>query len=308
MKLPDFPDLSADRLEAVSRRFGGRPLTRLPEVGIFNAVFALGDDLILRVPRDDPKFAEALERESRIIPMARAAGVRTPDLIVFEEDHALFPWPFVVLERVPGTHLAALDLEPEAVADVWRELGADYARLHAGVLPGADNADLVSHDLPDPREMAARCAEEGHYGPSEVRWLDRWLARLEEAARTDHPRRFLHGDPQATNVMVDPAGPRYRAVIDWGAATWGDPAWDFAGVPLRAVPFMLEGYRAQGLLDPDPSLEARILRRQLQVGLFLLGRGPAPGRSWAERSAGVLLEVLRFLTSPQGAAWNAWIS
>lgn len=35
-------------------------------------------------------------------------------------------------------------------------------------------------------------------------------------------------------------------------------AWDFAGVPLRAVPYLLEGYRAAAL-EADETVEARIL-------------------------------------------------
>jgi len=41
--LPNFPDVSDDVLCAIAARYGG-PVVRLPEVGIFNAVFSLLDD------------------------------------------------------------------------------------------------------------------------------------------------------------------------------------------------------------------------------------------------------------------------
>jgi len=97
-------------------------------------------------------------------------------------------------------------------------------------------------------------------------------------------------------VNADPL--MYVAVIDWGAAALGDAANDFAGVPLRAVPFMLQGHRDVVSLDDDENAEARILWRHLQLALFTLPRGAEPGRSWAERPLAMLLEVLRFSLDP----------
>jgi hypothetical protein len=94
-------------------------------------------------------------------------------------------------------------------------------------------------------------------------------------------------------------------VIDWGSASRGDPAFDFAGVPLRAVPFMLEGYRRVSALDGYAPVEARILWRHLHLSLYVLGRGPLPGWSWAERPLPTLLDVLRFFVDALGGAWAA---
>src|SRR5215470_791118 len=41
---------------------------------------------------------------------------------------------------------------------------------------------------------------------------------------------------------------------------------DLAVVALRAVPFMLEGYRESVQIDADPDLEARIVWRHVQLG------------------------------------------
>jgi hypothetical protein len=103
--------------------------------------------------------------------------------------------------------------------------------------------------------------------------------------------------------MVTPDPLRYVAVIDWGSAGWGDAAEDFAGVPLRAVPFMLQGHRYLTALDHDDSAEARILWRHLQLGLFALPRGAVPGRSWAERPLAMLFEILRFFLADPDERW-----
>ena len=103
--------------------------------------------------------------------------------------------------------------------------------------------------------------------------------------------------------MVRPDPPTYLALIDWGACGWGDAAHDFAGIPLRAVPFMLEGYREVAPLPEDETAEARILWRHLQIALYLLGRPPQPGLSWAERPAAMLLEIMRFFLGSPGRPW-----
>jgi hypothetical protein len=104
-------------------------------------------------------------------------------------------------------------------------------------------------------------------------------------------------------VAVSPL--TFEAVIDWGSAAIGDAALDFAGVPLRAVPFMLSGYREVAPLDGDANAEARIVWRHLQLSIWTLPRGAAVGLSWAERPLPMLLEVLRFFMEPPDDRWYA---
>jgi len=122
-------------------------------------------------------------------------------------------------------------------------------------------------------------------------------------ALTPVPIRVLHGDSQATNVMVIPDPLRYMMVIDWGSAGWGDAAEDFACVPLRAVPFMLQGHPDLTAFDDDNSAEARILWRHLQLGLLTLPRAAVPGRSWSERPLAMLFEIFRFFLAEPGERW-----
>jgi hypothetical protein len=68
---------------------------------------------------------------------------------------------------------------------------------------------------------------------------------------------------------------------------------------------------------PTESLEAITERHNLraeeisplkEVGIFnaiyLVGRPPQPGRSWAERPAAMLLEVTRFFLGSPGRPWT----
>jgi aminoglycoside phosphotransferase (APT) family kinase protein len=307
MNLPAFPDVSTDLLHAIVERhgLGAVAFSRLPEVGIFNAIYALGSDLILRVPRNHPAFIDAARKEAVAAPAARTAGVRTPQLLAFDSALDLLPVPYTIYERVHGETLGLLDLEPGDSPQAWRELGHDLALLHTRVAAEGPIAKVEIHGLPDPRLWLEEIAREGYFTAMEAHWLTGWLDRLAPAALAPVARCFLHGDIQTTNMMIRAGSLDYLAVIDWGSSGWGDPAWDFAGVPLRAAPWMLASYREVAPLDE--TAEARILWRHLQLALLVLRRGPLPERSWAERPLAMLLEIMRFLIESPAEPWRSLV-
>ncbi len=104
--------------------------------------------------------------------------------------------------------------------------------------------------------------------------------------------------------MVSFGSREILALLDWGSSGWGDPAWDFVGIPMRAVPVMLEGYRAVHPLTQDDTAEARIIWRQLQIALALARRAPQPEQSWGECPLGMLLDILRFFAEDPGPRWR----
>src|SRR5262249_36753770 len=187
----------------------------------------------------------------------------------------------------------------------WRALGRDLARLHrdadragpAGALPSGDG-------VPDARALVEQRAREGWFSPVETRWLSRWIDRLEPTGAPAAGPCLVHADVQASNVMVGPDA-EYRALIDWGCAHRGDPAIDFLGMPLRAVPDVLAGHREVAPLDRDETAEARIVWYHLRAALWLMPRGAAPGCSWGEQPLAMLLDLLRFFLEDPGERWLA---
>ncbi|GAB2567503.1 phosphotransferase family protein [Kribbella endophytica] len=106
--------------QAIAAAHGVDPsqVTELPG-GVANHVFRLGPTLILRIPRS-PAFIADLHKEAAVIPIARAAGVRTPAIVAqgtIPLDN--IPSPYVVMERVHGhdlvTHASAARTQPGAV-------------------------------------------------------------------------------------------------------------------------------------------------------------------------------------------------
>jgi aminoglycoside phosphotransferase (APT) family kinase protein len=306
--LPDFPPIPPEALAAIARqqRVSVSQITPLPDVGITNKIYGFGDHLILRVPRNHPHIISLAYKEAKVVPATRTAGVHTPAILLFDDSCTLLPVPYTLYERVSGETLGLLDLEPEATPDVWRALGQDLARLHAAITPALLPPEEVGQ-CEDLRSAPKTLADAGLFTLMEARWLERLLEHLAPYALAKIPLRFLHGDSQTTNMIVRPGSLEYVAVLDWGSSGWGDVAWDFLGIPLRAVPFMLEGHREIAPLDGDETAEARILWRHLHIALWLMRRGPQPTHSWAERPLAMLLEIMRFLLESSDPRWSAFL-
>jgi hypothetical protein len=130
--------MSSKTLEAIGERHNLRAgeISPLKDVGIFNAIYLVGGEYVLRVPRDAPPFVAAICKESAAVPAARAAAVKTPALVAFDDSLELLPVPYAIYERVHGkTTLADIPLSsrttPAAGTLVGRTLGGDAARDHA---------------------------------------------------------------------------------------------------------------------------------------------------------------------------------
>jgi Ser/Thr protein kinase RdoA (MazF antagonist) len=308
-------EVTPEALAALLARYGlppSTPVTRMVSTGIINTIYAVGNDLVLRVPR--VKYGDYIRKEARVVPQARTAGVRTPALIAMDDWLDILRVPYALYERVHAATLGLLHVEPAEAAHAWHELGRDLGRLHAGIapIPWSERLGARAETERPPRTpqqlVEEEAAPDGWLTPIEARWLLSWfdrLAPLVERGKDTRVARLLHADTQPTNVMVDGDTLEYRALIDWGDARWGDPADEFVGPPLRAVPYMLAGYREVLPLDDDETAEARILWGQLRFMVSVLWRGKALEYGWGERPLPRLIEIARFFLEDHGPRWAA---
>ena len=302
------PVVNEETVQLIVSRFDlPYPLSaaRLPDVGINNAIFALGENLILRVARNDPEIFASVRKEALIIPLARQIGVRTPELIAFDDSLELLPTPFGIFERSTGQTLGLLELPPSAAANVWREVGRNIARLHAGIKEEGLIAALpdASLELAQPEDLEIA----GYFTKTEANWFTAWLERLGDLSGSSQTRRFIHADLQATNVIVssrpEDDAVSFVALLDWGASGWGDPAADLAGAPPRALPFIVEGYNE--IAEMDGTLAARVMACHVRATLARATRRPKPGQSWAERPLAQLIDLFRFGLEQQSGSWQS---
>src|SRR5215472_8964636 len=124
MNLPDFPPIPLEALAVIAKlqQVSVSQITLLPHIGITNKLYGLGDHLMLRIPRNHPHIISLAHKEAKVVPAARAAGVHTPAILLFDDSCTLLPVPYTLYERVLGETLGLLDLEPEATPEVWRAL------------------------------------------------------------------------------------------------------------------------------------------------------------------------------------------
>jgi aminoglycoside phosphotransferase (APT) family kinase protein len=268
-------------------------------IGGGSCVYRLGKDYVLKVPHHDPAPIASMQIEAVAAAAGRAAGVRTPRLIAFDDTLDLLPVPYLVYERVHGQPLSQLETPPAMVHQVWRAVGSDLARLHTADHPAPLQHLLPTHGLTpdtDPRPWVEELQAGGGLSPTQARWLADILERLAPAALSMRVTCLCHGDVNAANVLVGPSTPRaYTALLDWGGAGWADPALDFSAVSLDAIPFMLAGYREIARLPDDNTAEARILWYYLRLALFSLRRADTTESERHHRIARLLQDTQAYL-------------
>ncbi len=278
------------------------PIRPMASNGVVHALWALGREYVLRVPKPEEMCLGDLHAEVAAIPVARAAGVRTPALVAFDDTQEIIEVPYAIVDRVHGTDLSQLAPDDIRVPDLFRQLGVQLATLHTAPVPDPHRWFRV----PGTWDVDALLAETVAAGMLD-RNARRWFARMLEETETDHgtPRTcFLHNDVKPDNMMVNHHDE--LVLIDWGDAGIGDPAHDLASLRAAAIAQALSGYRE--IVDPntDPTLEQRVVHLALSNALAGLRRTPAAGPSWYRPLAAVMADLLAFATD-EPETWSHWI-
>src|SRR5512134_3593098 len=100
----------------------------MPNSGMVNEAWAIGDQYVLRIATSEESDGEAA-REAVVVPLVRTAGVRSPRLIAADLSCDLAPRPYTIYERAAGVLLGHLDDDPLLFTSLYRELGREFALL-----------------------------------------------------------------------------------------------------------------------------------------------------------------------------------
>ena len=225
----------------------GASLRRLRAAGSSNVLYRLGDDLLVRLPRQ-PGGSVAIEKEARWLPvLSSVLPVRVPDVVLVGAPGFGYPERWSIVGWIDGEHPAT----PVAAgsAQFARDLAAVVARLRAAEVPPSAHADPALHRYrADPigaidgeiRRYLAACGTIADL-PLDVdgalRFWDRAVALPDPPA--DDAARWVHADLLAENLLV--AEGRLTAVLDFGAVALGRPgvdlvaAWETLGPADREV-------------------------------------------------------------------------
>ncbi|MFI8219413.1 aminoglycoside phosphotransferase family protein [Streptomyces sp. NPDC085932] len=196
------------------------PLRRLESSGTENAMFRLGTDKVVRLPRH-PRAVDAVEHELRWLPrLGPALPAAAPEPLGRGEPGADFPWPWSVYGWLDGRNPVpgALDAPGPLARDLASYVRA-LRRIDASDGPaGYRGVPLADRDRAV-REALARLA--GRVDTAAV--ARRWEEALDAPGHSGPPV-WAHGDLMAGNLLVRDG--RLSAVIDYGTVGVGDPAVD----------------------------------------------------------------------------------
>jgi len=283
----------------VDRAFPGYAslsLRRLGASGSSNALFRLGDELLVRLPRQ-PGGTATIEKEARWIPqMASLLPVSLPEIVAVGESDLGYPERWSIVRWLDG-------YVPSVVTDAdtrpaRHELAADLA----AVVRALRNIDLPASALGDPdlhwyrglpitsRDIDTRCAIEACRAiPGLGLDLDTALEVWEESMALPEPEqrsapRWYHGDLFAENLLVQ--GGRLTAVLDFGGLGVGDPTVDLLPAWQVLDPDSRAEFRQAVGVDQDSWLRGRAWALSLAVGAF-----PYYWRTMPERCARSLAMV-----------------
>jgi aminoglycoside phosphotransferase (APT) family kinase protein len=195
-------------------------LTLVEPWGTDHAIWRVGDDLVVRLPRIDWAAGQA-EQEARWLPrLAPFLPIAVPEPVAIGRPAFGYPFPWAVHRWLPGDG-AALDRMDDPVA---------FARNLAEVVRKLQT--VPTDGCPPPHNRARPL----HEYDEATRWAIRTSGRLidanaatavwEEALAAppyDGPPVWVQGDLEGNCLVRDG---RLSGIVDWGSACVGDPAVD----------------------------------------------------------------------------------
>jgi len=275
--------------------------------GYINWVYQVGDDIIIRATKQgmDPEDSYT---EIVAVPAAIKAGIKTPELLLFDDDCDALPTVTTVYRRCEGVALATLQVDQHELPPLYRELGREIAKLHTRVTEVDDPNNwldkLYRYDLDEEIQKA--------FAANKIEtvtrdWLMKWADRLRPAHESPFETKFVHNDMHAGNTMVLQDPLRLSAIIDWGDANWGDPAQDVLKTPVWAAPWVIEGYRQEGG-EVDEMFVGRVIAQNVAISLVgLYDKWPEGDLAWQPLASSFWANLVRLTAMDLPSEWKRWL-
>ncbi len=200
------------------------PIQAAPFWGTDNALYRLGDDMVVRLPRRQENSGEQLKKEQRWLPrLAPVLPLAIPVPLGIGEPAEGYPFAWSIYSWLKGETATA-----ERIADLGRaaiDLAQFIAALQRvdpteGPPPGEHNSfrgvPLAMRDEPVRASIASLSATIDVGAVTAA-----WEAAL-RAPGWERPPVWIHGDLDSRNLLVERG--RLSAVIDFGCLGVGDPA------------------------------------------------------------------------------------
>lgn len=250
-EIPIDVDLVRKLVDTQFPQYAALSLRRLGASGSTNALFRLGDDLLVRLPRQ-PGNGAAIEQEQRLAgEFGPRLPVRVPQVLAIGRSGHAYSEQWSIVGWLPGEHPTACDPD-EPPSQQRAQLAVDLAEviiaLRSAPMSGAAAQDpalrgyrggaLAGID-DSVRRNIAQCRSITCFDLDLALALAIWEDALKLPGAYDvGPDCWYHGDLVAENLLVTDG--RLSAVIDFAVAV-GDPtidlhgAWEIFDQPAREV-------------------------------------------------------------------------
>ncbi len=271
-------------LAAQFPQWAGLPIAPLHSAGTDNAIYRLGDDMAVRLPRIESATGQ-VEKERRWLPLlAPRLPLPIPVPLATGTPGAGYPWQWAIYQWIEGENatIARIADLGQAARDLARFIAALQRIDPVGGPPSSRGDPLATRDE-DTRDAIASLA--GLLDTDAA--TAAWEAAL-QAPIWDGPPVWTHGDLQPLNLLVK--GGRLSAIIDFGILGVGDPAcdlivaWSLLSAEARAV--------LRTALPVDDATWARGRGWALSVGLIALPYYQHTNPALADISRRAIAEVL----------------
>lgn len=205
------------------------PLRAVPSEGTDNALFRLGNNLMVRLPRRDEAMGQ-IEKEVAWLPkLAPYLPLLVPEPLASAKASEIFPRPWSICHWVEGHHIDENSDTPSVdLSTCARDLAGFVLKLQSidaagGPEPGSHNfhrgTALANLDR-YARHSLDRILDIG--GLIDVDLTREAWERALAAKAWDAPSVWIHGDLHGGNLLAREG--KLVGIIDWGGLGVGDPA------------------------------------------------------------------------------------
>lgn len=255
------PELVTRLLAEQFPHWANLPLAPVPSAGTDNALYRLGDEMAVRLPRIHWAVGQ-VEKEMRWLPkLAPRLPLAIPQPLALGEPGHGYPWRWSIYRWLDGANAT-----PEAIADP-RQAALALAEFVAAIQQLDFTDPPTGRGVPlaerDPAVRSAIASLHNDYDP------DILAAAWEMALHTPPwpgPPTWHHGDLHVGNLLA--RNGRLSAVIDFSCLGVGDPACDV----MAAWLYLSKENRAifRSVLGVDENTWARGKGWALSMGLMAL--------------------------------------
>lgn len=224
-ELDTAPALVARLLAAQFPRWAALPIVPVDSAGTDNALYRLGDELAVRLPRRQSTAGQPAKEHRWLPRFAPLLPLAIPAPLALGEPSEGYPWQWSVCPWLPGENATVGRIADHSAAAV--ALG-QFIRALRGI-DASDGPPPGAHNFGRGEPLAARDAATRYAIAQLAAELDvdavsaAWQRALRAPAWSGPPA-WIHGDLLPGNLLVKDG--RLSAVIDFGCLGVGDPAGD----------------------------------------------------------------------------------